>query len=152
MKFKTPYTYKTNQGQKFKMTQPEYGYVKNEDTGKEELAYTGETDTYAMIQAGLEASDINNILKTNLKTIDQVIKETRVETTEEISDYTKVPKSFLDGFKQQEEAKKKELEATKKLEELKIKETKELAKFKKQQHDQQQLEKQKEKPKGEKNE
>ena len=69
-----------------------YQFVINEETGREELKKTGETDTYAIIQAHAEQTKIENILAR--ATLDPNILNQRAG---DYIDATEMPTSLMDA-------------------------------------------------------
>lgn len=69
-----------------------YGIVINEETGRQELVKTGETNTYEVIQAHYEQTKIENIIaRATLN------PELLMQKAGEYGDYTETPTSLLDA-------------------------------------------------------
>lgn len=147
-KFETQHNYKPSKGQSFSKEENEYSYIENKDTGLSELKVTGKTNIYEKIQAGMPGTDINDILKAQNTTLDELVKNNKVEQTKEIIDYTKTPTNFLELFNLEKKLKTDLAKATKKKEELIIqqKNAEEALKTK----PKEEKEEKEEKPKGEK--
>lgn len=117
-KFTTQHNYTPSKGQTFSKEENDYSYIEDKNTGLNTLQVTGKTNIYEKIQAGMPGTDINDILKAQNTTLDELVKNNKVEQSEEIMDYTKTPKTFLELFDLDKKLKEDLAKATKKKEEL----------------------------------